>query len=260
MKRFLQSVFLCLAFLNAKAQVGISVSPPRTYFHLNGGQSEVKSVTVTNVSSAKTLDLSVSFNDWKYDENGNNIISPPTTLPTSSADWMTVSKPSFRLSPGESYDLEVRMTVPFNANTEPVHTTMMYITQTNPQDAVDEQGKAIRVYVRSGVKIYRRRNAAHNTNVEFISYRYDRGRLQLSIENDGDIWADGTINTDLVNTETGETSELKSIAFYTMPGDKRKLSLQLPEELEKGKYTAISIMNCEATAVLKVAEFNFVHL
>ena len=66
--RFLTIVSFLALIISTKisAQSGISVSPPRTYFALNPGESERKNIMVTNVSDVHTLELSVSFNDNKH--------------------------------------------------------------------------------------------------------------------------------------------------------------------------------------------------
>src|SRR5690606_18725069 len=122
----------------AVAQTGISVSPPRTYFALNPGQSETKVILVSNPSKTNTLELSVALNDWEYDQSGNNDIQYAGTLPTSNASWINVLPQSFfSLAPGASHELRVQMTVPENASDSiPVRTAMLYVTQINPTDGV----------------------------------------------------------------------------------------------------------------------------
>src|SRR5690606_40995091 len=71
----------------AVAQTGISVSPPRTYFTLNPGQSETKVILVSNPSKTNTLELSVAMNEWEYDKAGNNEIKEAGTLSTTSASF-----------------------------------------------------------------------------------------------------------------------------------------------------------------------------
>src|SRR5690606_15208791 len=101
----------------AVAQTGISVSPPRTYFTLNPGQSESKVILVSNPSKTNTLELSVAMNDWEYDQAGNNVIQDAGTLSTSSASWINILPQSFfSLAPGASHELQVQMNVQVNIN------------------------------------------------------------------------------------------------------------------------------------------------
>ncbi len=257
MTKFRLILFFSLTWYYIFGQSGISVTPPRTYFTLGAGESDIKTISVTNVSASARLDLSVSFNDWKYDDNGNNVVSNANTLATSSADWLQVSKQTFSLDPGESYDLQLRMSVPSTLNAEPVHTAMMYITQTNPSDGVNDRGASIKIAVRTGVKIYQRLPSARSANIEFLDYKRESNKLLMKLENTGNIWAEGTITTDLLNTATGKKIKAADIIFYTMPGDRRNLQLELPADLEKGNYVATSIVDYESSGAVKIAELEF---
>ncbi|WP_291094876.1 molecular chaperone [Empedobacter sp. UBA6745] len=260
--RFLTIVsFLALIVsIKISAQSGISVSPPRTYFTLNPGESERKKIMVTNVSDVHTLELSVSFKDWKYDEFGGNVVSEPNTLPTSNANWITVlPSNTFTLLPRESKEIEVLMQVPEKINAESVHTTMMYITQTNPIDGQNKSGENIKISIRTGVKIYQRLNIARDTNVEFTNFVYDKteNRLVLNISNEGNVWSEGTIRNEIINQENGQQIKLQDAVFYSLPNDKRIVYIPLPKDLPKGSYIVTSTLSFEKDDQLKIAELTF---
>src|SRR5690554_7355979 len=102
----MRNFFLILIFLpifQAFSQTGISVSPPRNYFITPEGAQEIKKILVTNLSKTNTLDLSVSLNDWEYNNMGHNLTYVPGTLSNSCANWITVLPNAlFSLAPGES--------------------------------------------------------------------------------------------------------------------------------------------------------------
>lgn len=260
--RFLTIVsFLALIVsIKISAQSGISVSPPRTYFTLNPGESERKKIMVTNVSDVHTLELSISFNDWKYDEFGANVVSEINTLPTSNANWITVlPSNTFTLLPRESKEIEVLMQVPEKINTESVHTAMMYITQTNPIAGQNKSGENIKISIRTGVKIYQRLNIARDTNVEFTNFVYDKteNRLVLNISNEGNVWSEGTIRNEIINQENGQQTKLQDAVFYSLPNDKRIVYIPLPKDLPKGSYIVTSTLSFEKDDQLKIAELTF---
>ncbi|HCC93260.1 molecular chaperone [Empedobacter falsenii] len=260
--RFLTIVSFLALIISTKisAQSGISVSPPRTYFALNPGESERKKILVTNVSDVHTLELSVSFKDWKYDEFGANVVSEINTLPTSNANWITVlPSNTFTLLPRESKEIEVLMQVPEKINAESVHTTMMYITQTNPIAGQNKSGENIKISIRTGVKIYQRLNIARDTNVEFTNFVYDKteNRLVLNISNEGNVWSEGTIRNEIINQENGQQIKLQDAVFYSLPNDKRIVYIPLPKDLPKGSYIVTSTLSFEKDDQLKIAELTF---
>ncbi len=246
----------------ASAQTGLSVSPPRTYFTLGPGQTETKQILVSNPSKTNTLELSASFSDWEYDSIGNNVMAQAGQLSNSCAQWIDILPQSFfSIAPGESYELDVRMNVPDTlSETEPVHTCMLFITQINPSDGVNEQGANIKIAVRSGIKLYHRSTAARNANVEIVDFAYNSAKpnhIKFAFENTGNVWTDGTISCDLLNQETGQKTKLEDVVFYSMPGDYRYLYFQLPEELAPAKYIATAVFDYEHASSVKMAELSF---
>lgn len=264
--RFASVAIVGLGFLFPSlvySQTGISVSPPRTYFTVNAGMSETKKILVSNPSKTNALELSISLNDWEYDEAGSNVIMDAGESKTSSSSWISILPQSFfSLPPGESYELEVQINVPEDADQSiPVHTSMIYITQINPTDGIDEQGANIKIAVRSGVKIYHRYDIKREPVIEINNFAYSKAnhpdKLKISFANEGNVWTDGTIICELLNQNTGEKIKLPDVIFYTMPGNSRDLFLQLPDSLASASYIATAIFDYEGAAAVKMAELSF---
>ena len=256
-------LFVCF-FCHLSAQTGVSVSPPRLYFESGLGNSSTQKVTVTNVSSKNSLDLAVSLGDWEYNERGENIMAAANTLPASCAGWISVKKEDnyFTLAPGQKKDIDVTLTVPGTLSDKLfTHTAVLYVSQMNPVDDVDSKGANIKVSIRSGIKVFHKLPAAKNKKLEIqnLSYGKSKETLDLTFGNLGDVWADGKISTDLVNTQNGKKTTLETIVFYTMPGNKREMSIPLPTGLEKGKYTASVIIDYGDRDNLELGELNFTY-
>jgi len=247
---------------NVFAQTGVSVSPPRLYFESDAGQSSRQKVTVTNVSSTHVMNLAVSLGDWQYNEMGENMMYPADSLSTSCAGWVNISKADsyFSLKPGENREVEVNITVPnvFKENI-PTHTAMLYVTQMNPVDDVDSSGANIKVSVRSGIKLFHRTNEIKKRKLEIENILFDKkaNHIQLYFSNNGNIWADGIVYPELLNGATGKKTVLDHIVFYSMPADKRKMLISLPENLEKGKYTVNILIDYGDDNTIEMGELSF---
>lgn len=153
------------------------------------------------------------------------------------------------------------MNVPETVSDEvPVHTAMLFITQINPSDGVNEQGANIKIAVQSGVKIYRRNTLRRNADIDIRNFVYRKEQpeqLGFVFENAGNVWSDGTISCELMNQETGKKTRLEDIVFYSMPGDVRTVFFNLPNDLEPAKYMATAIVDYEHAAAVKLAELTF---
>lgn len=255
--------FFFLFFLSLHAQVGLSVSPPRVFYTLGTGESGTQQIAVVNTSKTHSLDLSITFGDWKYDVNGNNVLLPPDSLDNSCAAWLSLPGGTYiTLGPGESRNIELIMTVPSGTGTEEnVQSSMLYVTQMNPVDGVDTRGTAIRFNVRQGIKIYRKGLQPEQKQLEIVDMSLERANNTIVVDflNKGNIWINGSMSATLFNRNTGNEVSLGDTDFYTMPGDHRKMTVTIQGLLEKGDYTATVTLNYGDETTLEVAELEFSH-
>ncbi|MGO4710589.1 molecular chaperone [Chryseobacterium sp. 2TAF14] len=253
-------LFLFL-MIQISAQTGISVSPPRVYFESAAGSSTTQKITVTNVSTKNTLDLSVSLGDWDYDEKGENMMYAAGTLKNSCASWITINKNDnyFSLAPGERKDLEVTITPPANQDKLAAHTAVLFVSQMNPVDDVDNKGAKIKVSIRSGIKIFHRTPDIIKRKVEIQDLKFDSAKkiLNLTFENQSELWTDGKIITDIINTSTGKKITIDPIIFYTLPGNIRKVSIPVQNLTEKGSYNVSVMIDYGDNETLEMGELNF---
>lgn len=258
-------LFLCFfAYGIIHAQTGISVSPPRVYYEADPGQNSAQKISVSNVSTTHTLDLAISLGDWEYDLKGENIMYPADSLLTSCASWVTIKRDQnyFSLKPGETKEIEVSITIPQILSKEiPVHTALLYVTQMNPFDDVTKDGANIKVSVRSGIKLFHRTKEAKIKKIEIQNMLFDTQtkHIKIDFESQGNVWTDGIIYPEVLNTETGKKTTMEHLVFYTMPGNKRETSIVLPEGLENGKYVATIVIDYGNDTNIEMAELTFTY-
>ncbi|MFL9832440.1 fimbrial biogenesis chaperone [Chryseobacterium terrae] len=256
------TLLILFLMIQINAQTGISVSPPRVYFESVAGSSTTQKITVTNVSIKNTLDLSVSLGDWDYDEKGENMMYSAGTLKNSCASWINIKKEDnyFSLAPGERKELEVTITPPTtNRDDLSAHTAVLFVSQMNPVDDVDNKGAKIKVSIRSGIKIFHRTPDIIKRKVEIQDLKFDSEKkiLNLTFENQSKIWTDGKIITDIINTSTGKKIAIDPIVFYTLPGNIRKVSIPVQDLKEKGSYNVSVMIDYGDNETLEMGELNF---
>lgn len=258
-------VLIGLFVQEAVAQTGLTVGPPRVFFVAASGQGQTQYLEVHNPSKDYTLELAVSLEDWVYSEHGDNILSPAGTLPTSMADWVSVSETLFALAPGETKRLQVNLQVPTDVSyldSIPVHTAMLFVTQLNPRAGAERDGANIRLAMRTGVKLYHRftgnvKEDLEITNLRYLSSDTTGQLLELSYDVTGNVWLQGQIRTEFLNQEDGTRIVEDNLAFYAMPADRRKQYIALPEDLPSGSYTVSVFMFFGENNQVKAAEMDF---
>ncbi|MGE6394088.1 fimbrial biogenesis chaperone [Chryseobacterium scophthalmum] len=256
------TLLIYFLMIQISAQTGISVSPPRIYFESAAGSSSTQKITVTNVSSKNTLDLAVSLGDWDYDEKGENRMYAAGTLKNSCASWVNIKKDDnyFSLGPGERKDIEVTLTQPnINQDKLSAHTAVLFVSQMNPVDDVDSNGAKIKVSIRSGIKVFHKAPEVTKRKIEIKDLKFDSSKklLNITFENQSDIWTDGKIITDIINTSTGKKITIDPIVFYTLPGNIRKVSIPIDKLTEKGSYNVSVIIDYGDNETLEMGELNF---
>lgn len=243
--------------------MGITIGPSRVYYTIGPGQSQTEKVRVTNPSKDYTLELGISFEDWQYSPQGDNVLFDPGTLASSCAAW--VNAPTFfSLAPGETREIDVQLSMPagYRNDTVPVHTTMLYVTQLNPRETVDRDGANIRIAVRTGIKLYQRLPGVYKPELDITGFGYEtdddgQSGLVLLFANTGNVWADGMMKVELLNQMTGAKTVIPDVAFFSMPGDLREQYIALPENLERAGYIATAIVSYGDANTLKIAELEF---
>jgi len=258
---FATPLFLFLAF-SASAQTALSVGPPRLYFVTNDvGQAQY--LEIVNSSADYPLELAVSVEDWAYDTFGNNVMASRGTLPTSCADWLSISETAFSLQPGETKRLQVSLQVPKDvspADSLPVRTAMLFVSQLNPRgsDQDPQEGANIRLSLRSGVKVYHRFGGKDKADIDITDLKYVADTagsfLELSCAVTGNTWLEGRVQTEFINQDTGEKKTSAEQTIYCLPGDKRRLYIPLPEGLPAGNYQASVMLFYDADGLVKAAE------
>lgn len=261
LKTAIAAFLAIMASAQAFGQAGITASPTRLFY--KPGTKQEQKVVVSNPNKDKSLEIGVSINDWTYDSLGNNLSFEAGALAISCAGNVKVLPGSyFTLAPGETRELSISVSgVPSDKNI-PVRTAMLYLTQLNPGDAATQNGAAIKVTVRMGIKIYYTEDANAKPDMEIINFTTVKdgdklNALKLYADNTGAIWLNGTVHYDLLNKETGKKYQIAPIEFYSLPGDKRIFENALPKDMDKGKYTATAIVNFGTNEELKIAELDF---
>lgn len=255
-------LFLFLSSLTTLAQAGLSISPGKLYFRDAAGTIATQKVRIANPND-KAVEVGVSMGDWNYDDKGSNNVVEANTLKTSASQWIQVLPNSyFIIEPNEIKEVEVVLNIPQNLPSDvPVHTAMIFFTQLNPGNAVDENGAAIKVTVRMGLKVYHA-NQNNTESVEITDIKPSKTAegnkaIEVSFQNDGKLWSDGKLTASIFNQQTGEKTTLNTVDFYSLPNDLRKQSFALPNQLNSGTYTFIVQLTYGKENVVKVAELDF---
>jgi hypothetical protein len=257
-------LFTCLA-TNIDAQ-GVSVNNGRLFFKGVPGEREVQEITLTNPTNEKVL-FQLSFQDWVRDTFGVKQYSDPNTLNHSCASWASVSETSVELPPRGEKTVTVEMAPPRNVTAaNGVHNAMLFIRQIkDPYARVTTNGNlqsSINATFQIGVHLYYIHPSLQSQELAIKGFQYedqdDKENLKfmIKLENVGETVVDGNIKLELTNADSGKEYrpfDKHPVAAAFMPNDVRYVTIDLPDDIPAGKYSALAIVDIGAAHDLQMA-------
>ena len=93
--------------------------------------------------------------------------------------------------------------------------------------------------------------------IQDLKYNQDAHAFRLKFQNQSQIWVDGKVITEIINTKTGKKTEVETLVFYTLPGNVREMVIPVHKPLEKGSYNASVLIDYGDESTLEMAELNF---
>ncbi len=255
----------CLA-TNIDAQ-GVSVNNGRLFFNGVPGQREVQEIVLTNPTNEKVL-FQLSFQDWVRDTFGVKQYTNPNTLNHSCASWASVDATSIELPPMSEKTLTVEMTPPAKITPKNgVYNAMLFIRQIkDPYARVATNGNlqsSINATFQIGVHLYYIHPSLNQQEVAIKGFQFDtpmdraqQSRFMIKLENVGETVVDSNIKLELTHTDSGREYrpfDKHPVSASFMPDDVRYVTLDLPDNIPAGKYSALAIVDIGASHELQMA-------
>lgn len=247
-------LFLLFSF-GIQAQ-GVSVSPPRLFFSGNPGET-IQLPLIFDNSADTDYVFEAHLKDWNRDIQGEKIYFKESSLEASNASWISLEENTIQIPARTSKEILVTLKIPLEASSEAVTNSMLFFTQIKKTEDVQEQkmGLGIITLLEFGIHIYYTpaKNSNRSLDIVGIDLIEEQRQMKVSIENDGNLVNDASVDLELTHLETGEEIFLPSRPVSMMPEALQEVSFHLPEHL-KGSYLAVVIVRMAGTKDLRVGE------
>lgn len=242
---------------------GISMSPTRLFLTGSPGETINEPVVLSNSSNTDYV-FNVNLKDWKRKVDGEKVYSEAGSLENSNSSWISTVETSVSLPAKSSKEVMVTMKIPENASTTEVTNSMLFFTQIGKQQdrEVQQNGIGIITLFEFGLHVYYTPPANNEKSLNIVSIekltdeKTDTHKVEVGVENDGNVVNDATVQLELTNTESGEEIKLEPINISMLPGANQTVKFSIPESL-KGAYFGVSIIKMAGTNDLRVGEKNF---
>lgn len=248
--------------------VGVAVSPSHVNFNLKPGESKSYDVKITNETRI-TRTFNVSLKDYDVDKAGKTSFMEAGASKFGMVNWLTASPTFFELKPGQVQKVTLTLNVPDSGFSNRAAWSIMLIEEKKQRESLDNEGDDKKMSLGVipsfgfGVYIYQNPPTVTNNKVEIKNFVMQqnadtaRRNIELTLSNIGDGIASCVAFVELTNQNTGKQQKLMVKRFTVLPGYSRNYLFALPEKLEKGKYSAVGVLDYGSKDIVEAAELEF---
>ena len=252
----------------ALKDVGVAVSPSHLNFNLKPGETKSYEVKVTNETRMKRSFTAI-LKDYDVDKAGKTAFLEAGSSKYGMSNWLSVSPAFFELKPGAVQKITITLAVPDSGFSNRAAWSIMLIEEKKQRESLDENGDEKKISLGViptfgfGVYIYQNPPTVQNNKVEIKNFVMQKGKeanqrnIELTLLNVGDGIASCISYVELTNQSTGKQQKLMVKRFTILPGYTRNYLYALPEKLEKGKYSAVGVLDYGSKDVVEAAELEF---
>jgi P pilus assembly chaperone PapD len=251
-------------------EMGISISPSTLRFNAKPGGSQTKTIRVSN-DTKKNINFQVAFQDYGIGADGKQDVSVSNEYKNALSKYVVVTPTFIELKPRESKLISVTVDIPpGDAYAIAMWTTLIVDQVTErpkieiPNANANTMAMGVSTSMGFGINLYQNPPNVIINSVEIQSMKYIKASgktgnsIVMKAKNTGDGIGYCLYYIELTNLLTGKQSKLKVKQFSIFPGYEKEFSFELPNNLEKGKYSALSVLDFGSKEDLRTAELEFI--
>lgn len=240
-------LLLCTNIALKVSAQNLGVYPTALAFSLSKGNSESQVVNITN-GSDKKMQFRLYLNDWIRDTVGGHEYYEPNTISRSCSRWVTLNKNFIELEPGKSTQITIKLTIPDSANTDEMKWSMLFVetVEENTAQASKNATAAVQNLLRIGIHIYQTPPSLTDKQIKAFDLKPMPGqekKYQLICQNTGNVMIQCKSYLELASVVDGQKIKLDPIDFPMFPQQKRYVTFELPANIQKGKYSALAVLD-----------------
>jgi len=240
-------LLLCTNIALKVSAQNLGVYPTALAFSLSKGNSESQVVNITN-GSDKKMQFRLYLNDWIRDTVGGHEYYEPNTISRSCSRWVTLNKNFIELEPGKSTQVTIKLTIPDSANTDEMKWSMLFVetVEENTAQASKNATAAVQNLLRIGIHIYQTPPSLTDKQIKAFDLKPMPGqekKYQLICQNTGNVMIQCKSYLELASVVDGQKIKLDPIDFPMFPQQKRYVTFELPANIQKGKYSALAVLD-----------------
>ncbi len=246
---------------------GITVSPSHINFSVDIGSTKTETVKISNYTGDKQK-FKINYQDFDISEDGQSTFLDAGSSDYSLSKLITISPTFVEVAPQSSAEVEITVSVSGEENAAKAAWGVMMVEQMEEKKVLDPgnaSGNTVAFGITPtfafGVWLYQNPPHVDNMNVDITDFSLESidstNFLYLSAENLGDGISFCNAYVELTKLSTGDQTVLKGKRYTILPRYKRTFIFELPNEMEKGQYSAVGVLDYKSNEELVAAELEF---
>ncbi|HVI46111.1 MAG TPA: hypothetical protein VM802_14645 [Chitinophaga sp.] len=262
MKALVIVMLSCLPLIvsaQQEAGKGILIKPATIDFTLTGGQTGNGKVFISN-NLNKKKQFTVYLSDWIRDTQGKHVYTQPGSTTRSCANWVKVDKTFIEVDPGQTAELNIKLLVPDSAAaTAEMKWAMLFVETIEEQVVRSATGLETHVNnkMRVGIHLYQTPPSITDKDVKIIAFEQPKAserKCHIVCQNTGGVQLECNSYIELSNTLTGDKTRIDASLFPLFPGQKRIVEFVIPDNVPKGKYSLVGIIDAGNDVPMEAAQ------
>ncbi|PCJ87770.1 MAG: hypothetical protein COA57_04235 [Flavobacteriales bacterium] len=247
--KLLSILFIGLITIQLTSAQGFEVSPVVLEYKVEPSNAETKNIMVTNHGNKRQA-FSMGLRDFERDSSGAKQYMEAGSSKNSLSRWITVSPSYIEINPNESKDIGITVTVPHrDYSTKWAILTIKAVQVRTSFEADKTVRTGILITPTIAVNIYQSPSSSSNYKAQLSDFKEvtkegDEYRtMKVIINNTGGKKIDCRLNLIIADVETAKERKMSPKKFYTLPGERRVVTLKLPNDLEPGVYSVAAVLD-----------------
>ncbi len=237
---------LCLFSFAYAADIGIS--PPRLELVVEPGETITEAITLLS-DAIEEQQMQVIVEDFTLDPKGDLSTLPPGSLEHSASNWLQPELTDFVVAGGEGQEFRISVTVPNDASLSGTYHGMVFFTVVPPLS--ETSGIGVVTTARIGLAVYVTVASTEQSGSEMVDFfQEEDSSLTFAIANTGNTVMRLAGRIELRN-EAGEAKYVLEVPDVpVMRESEREVTMELPEDIEPGFYTALALVEDSRSGLL----------
>jgi hypothetical protein len=249
---------------------GVSVVPSHINFAIKPGESATREIKINN-ETRLTRKFRISLSDFNMSDGGKTQFVEAGTGKYGLSKWLMLSPTLIELKPGEVGKVTLSLIIPDEEEAYKAAWCIVMIDEIKERQTLEmepgdnKMAMGIIPTMGFGIYVYQNPPGVTTKKVEIVDMTFSKkitdttlnNQINISFKNKGTGISQCVLYLEITNETTGKQQRLSVKRFTILPEFERNHIYTLPNNLEKGSYSSVAVIDYGSKEDVEAAELDF---